>query len=101
MGVIFDTAIFENTSVTADFDITTIWGWTTKLRKRYVVRVAESGRYDVRSWKHYSTDSVRKIKENKPDCAVVFGTRKLKPEVINSSKGLLNIHRGIISGTAV
>ena len=87
MGVIFDTAIFENTSVTADFDITNpfedeqqnfendMWSGWLSLDGMNVSEVENIN----------STDSVRKIKENKPDCAVVFGTRKLKPEVINSS----------------
>lgn len=100
MGVIFDKAIFETTSVTAGFDITNpfekeqqnfendMWSGWMSLDGMNISEVENVN----------STDSIRIIRENKPDRAVVFGTRKLNPEVIKLfPKGLLNIHRGIIS----
>ena len=46
MGVIFDTAIFENTSVTADFDITNPFEDEQQNFENDMVRVAESGRHE-------------------------------------------------------
>ena len=79
MGVIFDKAIFETTFATAGFDITNpfekeqqnfendMWSGWMSLDGMNISEVENVN----------STDSIRIIRENKPDRAVVFGTRKL------------------------
>ena len=98
-NIFFDNIFYETSYVKPKFKT---HSWIEEKQKNYELSKLKELKHielnDCKNFSNFNSDTFLNIlKTDKADLGIVFGTRVLNQDVINSFKdGLINVHRGII-----